>query len=306
MAAGLHIHDAARILELGPPIALADIQAARRRLAKQWHPDRATPDQRRVHEHHMVEVNRGADLLTDRAQNGGGTITASTFHAAAQAARQERREAGERAARAETATTGGRVRRARTPQRSEVHSYVRSRTHPEWGVGTIVGLFVTGSDEAVKRWAEVDFADTSTRTLRYENLHFVDFSRPDPGADRARRFLDAARKAARAGDHALAVRRLIHARTAEPENPTILRLLALEQRETSDLSAAVRTSSAWAHAHPRDPQPHRLTQTLYTQMGAHDLAAEAGARAADREARMPRGIPHRRRRRRRRRRDRAA
>lgn len=298
-SAGMHIHEAARILELGdPPFGVAGIQAARRRLAKQWHPDRAAPDQRPIHEHHMVEVNRAADLLADRAEQAGGTIGAAHFHAAAQAARAQRREAGERAARAEHTAPDGRVRRPRAPERSVVHSYVRSRTHPEWGVGTIVGLFVTGDGDQVRRWAEVDFAGASTRTLRYENLHFVDFSKADPGSDRARRFLAAARKAIRAGDHPLAIRRLLHARAAEPDNPTVLRLLALEQREIGDLTAAVRTATAWAHAHPRDPQPHRLNQTLYAQIGAHDLAAEAASCAADREHRQPARIPRRRRRRR--------
>jgi curved DNA-binding protein CbpA len=301
----MHIHDAARILELGaPPYETGRIRAARRRLAKQWHPDKAPPAQRVVHENHMVAVNRAADLLFERAEEAGGSIGASHVAAARQAARAEQRAAGERAARAEDPAPRGGRRRTRAPERSVVHSYARSESHPEWGVGRVVGVFVTGDGEDVRRWAEVSFAGQPTRTLRYENLRFVDFSRPDPGSDRARRFLAAARRAAGQGDHQLAVRRLLHARAADPRNATVLRLLALEQRASGDPAAAIRTCADWGRVAPRDPQPHRLTQTLYAETGAPELADEAGRRAKEREGRDE--LAPRRRGRRRRRRARAA
>jgi hypothetical protein len=303
----MHIHDAARILELGaPPYEVGRIRAARRRLAKQWHPDKAPPTQRVVHQNHMVSVNRAADLLAERAEEAGGSIGASHVAAARQAARDEQRAAGERAAaRAETGAPRGGRRRTTAPERSVVHSYARSESHPEWGVGRVVGVFVTGGGEEVRRWAEVSFAGQPIRTLRYENLRFVDFSRPDPGTDRARRFLAAARRAAGQGDHPLAVRRLLHARTADPRNVAVLKLLALEQRAAGDPAAAIRTCADWGRVAPRDPQPHRLTQTLYAQIGAAELAADAGRRAEEREGRDELA-PRRSRRRRRRRRARAA
>ena len=198
----MHIHDAARILELGaPPYETGRIRAARRRLAKQWHPDKAPPTQRVVHENHMVAINRAADLLFERAEEAGGSIGASHVAASRQAAQAEQRAAGERAARAEDPAPRAGRRRTRAPERSVVHSYARSESHPEWGVGRVVGVFVTGDGEEVRRWAEVSFAGQPIRTLRYENLRFVDFSRPDPGSERARRFLAAARRAAGQGDH---------------------------------------------------------------------------------------------------------
>ena len=290
-----------RILELGePPYATERIHASRRRLAKQWHPDRATPDQRPVHTRHMVEVNRAADLLLERAAESGGSISAVHYHAAAQAARDQRREAGERAARAERDAPGSaesRRRRSSAPQRSDVHSYVRSRTHPEWGVGRIVGLFATGEGVHVRRWAEVAYAGQPVRTLRYENLAFVDFSRPDPGTDRARRFLAAARRATAKGDHPLAVQRLLHARSADPVNVTVFKALCAAQRAAGDPTAAVRTASQWARIRPDDAAPHRIVQEIYTAMGAHALAAEADSRATQREARRRPQVGRRRRRR---------
>jgi hypothetical protein len=97
------------------------------------------------------------------------------------------------------------------------------------------------------------------------------------------------------------VRRLLHARTADPRNAAVLKLLALEQRAAGDRAAAIRTCADWGRVAPRDPQPHRLTQTLYAETGAAALAGEAGRRAEEREGRDELA-PRRRRRRRRRRR----
>ena len=47
-------------------------------------------------------------------------------------------------------------------------------------------------------------------------LQFVDFSKPDPAADRVERFMTAAQHALAEGDPALAAQRLIYARDADP------------------------------------------------------------------------------------------
>ena len=51
------------------------------------------------------------------------------------------------------------------------------------------------------------------------SLQFVDFSKPDPGAERVERFMTAAKHALAEGDFELAARRLVYARDAEPEQP---------------------------------------------------------------------------------------
>ena len=65
------IDQAMELLELEPPASLRQIQLARRKLAKRWHPDRAAPDQRNVHERQMKSVNQAADLLELRVEADG-------------------------------------------------------------------------------------------------------------------------------------------------------------------------------------------------------------------------------------------
>jgi hypothetical protein len=282
----LHVHQAVRILELNdPPHPVRAIEKARRSLAKQWHPDHASPDQRSVHERHMIDINRAADLLIARAEELGGELTALHVRMSEEAALQRAREAAERAEAAAAATavrTGRAPRRARAPERSVVHSYARSRTHPEWGVGTVANLFATGDGDDMRRWAQIDFDGRDTRTMRYENLEFVDFTRPDSGVERSKRFLTAAQEARKAGDHVLAVKRLIYARNADA-TPEVLEQLAVEQRLCGDLTAAARTARTWARAEPIAGAPYRLLETLYREMGAEDLASEAGLEAAMRD-----------------------
>jgi hypothetical protein len=291
----LHLHEAVRILELtDPPFGVREIEKTRRRLAKQWHPDHATPDQRSVHERHMIDINRSADLLISQAEEIGGELTATHIRMSEQAARERAQEAAERAeAAAAAAGPGPRgFRRASAPSKSVVHSYARSRTHPEWGVGTIQSLFATGEGDDMRRWATVDFDGRDTRTMRYENLEFVNFSAPDPGYERAARFLVAAAKATSAGDHALAVRRLIYARNATPDAPAVLRPLAAAQREAGDLVAAARTARQWGRVEPENPEPLLVAAAVYAAMGAHDLAAEATAEAERRTHRKSHGPKH--------------
>ena len=57
------------------------------------------------------------------------------------------------------------------------------------------------------------------------SLQFVDFHKPDPGAERVQRFMTAAKHALAEGDFKLAAQRLVYARDAEPRNTAVLRLL---------------------------------------------------------------------------------
>src|SRR4051812_9749230 len=104
--AGMTIDQAVELLELETPASLRDIQLARRALAKRWHPDRAAPDQRIVHERQMKSVNSAADLLTTRVE-ADGPITAMDVRVSADAARRAAAEAGQRAYEAAQRRGGG-------------------------------------------------------------------------------------------------------------------------------------------------------------------------------------------------------
>jgi tetratricopeptide (TPR) repeat protein len=113
-------------------------------------------------------------------------------------------------------------------------------------------------------------------------LQFVDFSKPDAGADRVERFVTAAQHATLEGNHELAAQRLIYARDAEPENVTVLRMLTLAFWQAGNLPAAGRAVRDWARAEGDRPAPHRFAARIYEDMGAIDLAAESAQRAVDR------------------------
>jgi tetratricopeptide (TPR) repeat protein len=274
------IDQAVELLELTPPSDLRDVQLARRRLAKRWHPDRAAPDQRHVHERQMKTVNSAADLLEIRVE-ADGPITALDVQISADAHRRRQAEAGRRAYEA-SARDPQRESNA-TPERSIVYRYVRSATYPEWGVGSVVAISFSGEGDDLQRWARVEFAP-GTYTLPLDNLTFVDFAKRERDVERAERFLVAARDAIAQGDHALAAQRLVYARNAAPRDPEILGLLAGEYRHCARLKEAGRTVREWIRIEPDNPAAHRLAEGIYADMGAHDLAEDA-ARAARRAQR---------------------
>ncbi len=71
-SADLHVHEAVRILELiDPPHPVRAIEKARRRLAKQWHPDHASPDQRSVHERPRAKGHGDIHVYDVKALTGG-------------------------------------------------------------------------------------------------------------------------------------------------------------------------------------------------------------------------------------------
>src|SRR4051794_10058336 len=282
-APSMTIDQAVELLELDPPATLRDIQLARRKLAKRWHPDRAAPDQRIVHERQMKSVNTAADLLETRAA-ADGPITIMDVRVSADAARRARAEEGQRAYEAAQRRGGaGAGAGSAQPERSIVYRYVRSVTYPEWGVGSVVDISFTGDGDDIQRWARVEF-NGAKYTLPLDNLTFVDFAKRERDVERAQRFLVAARDAISAGNHDLASKRLVYARNADPRNPEILGLLAGEYRELARLREAGRTVRDWIRADPDNPEAYELAQAIYEDMGAPDLAGDAaeGARAARR------------------------
>src|SRR3954469_23638626 len=268
------IDQAMELLELEPPADLRAIQLARRKLAKRWHPDRAAPDQRNVHERQMKSVNEAADLLEMRA-DADGPITRMDVRVAADAARRARAEAGRRAYEAAQAQ-GGASASSTQPERSIVYRYVRSVTYPEWGVGSVTDISFTGEGDEIQRWARVEFSGRKL-TLPLDNLTFVDFAKRERDAERAQRFLVAARDAIAAGNHELASKRLVYARNADERNPEILSLLAEQYRALGRLKEAGRTVRDWIRADPANPAAYKLAEGIYEDMGAPDLAADVAA-----------------------------
>jgi tetratricopeptide (TPR) repeat protein len=285
----LDIEQALLLLELEPPFDQRTVQLARRRLAKVWHPDLAPPGRQYEHERHLKAINEAADTLERLAEaSRGGSVSPNPVRASAAATRAARAEAGRQAYEAEQRSreqAADRVKHdpfgSRVPDHSVVHRYARCLSYPEWGVGSVTGIYFTGSDDDNQQWARIKF-QVGVRTVPAGSLQFVDFSKPDPGADRVQRFLTAAQHAMAEGDYPLAAKRLVYARDADPGNVAVLRLMTLAFWQAGDLPAAGRTVRDWARADRERPAPHRFAARIYEDMGAIDLAVEAAERAAER------------------------
>ncbi len=289
MAKILDVEQALLLLELDPPFEKRDVQLARRRQAKVWHPDLAPPGKQVAHERHLKAINEAADELERIAETSrGGKVTRNAVKVSAAAARAAREEAGRRAYEAEQRARASAADRAandpfgaRVPDHSVVHRYARCLSYPEWGVGTVSGIYFTGEGDDVQQWARVRF-QPGVRTVPAGSLQFVDFSKPDPGAERVRRFMTAAQHAMAEGDFPLAAKRLVYARDADPRNAAVLRLMTLAFWQGGDLTAAGRAVRDWARVEGERPAPHRFAARIYEDMGAVDLAAQAAERAAQR------------------------
>jgi tetratricopeptide (TPR) repeat protein len=164
------------------------------------------------------------------------------------------------------------------PDHSVVHRYARCESYPEWGVGTVAGIYFTGEDDEVQQWARVQFSH-GVRTVPAGSMKFVDFSKPDPAGERVERFLVAAQRAMAEEEYELAAQRLIYARDAEPRNVAVLRLITLAFWQAGKLEAAARSVHEWARADEGRPAAHRFAARIYEDIGAIDLAEEAAARA---------------------------
>ncbi len=287
----LDVESALLLLELEPPFDKRAVQLARRRMAKRWHPDIAPPGRRHEHQRHLQAINEAADELERLAETSrGGRVTRNAVKVSAAATRKAREEAGRRAYEAEQRERARAEDRAkhdpfgsRVPDHSVVHRYARCLSYPEWGVGTVSGIYFSGDGDGddIQQWARVLFA-IGVRTVPAGSLQFVDFSKPDPAADRVQRFMTAAQHALAEGDAKLAAQRLVYARDAEPDNPVVLRLLTVAFWQARNLPAAARTVRDWARVDTDRPTPERFASRIYEDMGAFDLAAEAAQRAAAR------------------------
>jgi tetratricopeptide (TPR) repeat protein len=282
----LDVEQAMLLLELEAPFDQRTVQLARRRMAKRWHPDIAPPGRQFEHQRHLQAINEAADQLEQLAETSrGGKVSRNAVKVSAAAARRAREEEGRRAYEAEQRRQAADADRAkhdpfgeRMPDHSVVHRYARCLSYPEWGVGTVSGIYFSGDGDDVQQWARVGFS-VGIRTVPAGSLQFVDFSKPDPGADRVQRFMTAAQHALAEGDPALAAQRLVYARDADPSNPAVLRLLTAAFWQAGNLPAAARTVREWARVETDRPSPERYASRIYEDMGAVDLAADAAVRA---------------------------
>src|SRR3954447_21689061 len=102
MAQVLDIEQAVLLLEMDPPFDKRDVQLARRRLAKRWHPDIAPPGRQHEHERHLKAINEAADQLERLSEESrGGKVSRNAVKVSAAAARKARAEEGRRAYEAE-------------------------------------------------------------------------------------------------------------------------------------------------------------------------------------------------------------
>src|SRR6201994_2984440 len=285
----LDVEAALLLLELEPPFDQRAVQLARRRMAKPCHPDTPPPGRRHEHQRHLQAINEAADELERLAESSrGGKVSRNAVKASAAAGGRAREDAGRRAYEEEQRAREQAADRAkhdpfgsRVPDHSVVHRYARCVSYPEWGVGTVSGIYFSGDEESSQQWARVMFS-VGVRTVPAGSLQFVDFSKPDPAADRVQRFMTGAQHALAEGDAGLAAQRLVYARDAEPQNPMVLRLLTAAFWQAGNLPAAARSVRDWARVETDRPTPERFASRIYEDMGAIAWAAEAAARAANR------------------------
>jgi tetratricopeptide (TPR) repeat protein len=286
----LDIEEHLLLLELQAPFDKRDVQLARRKMAKRWHPDVAPQGRQFEHERHLKAINEAADQLERLAEGSrGGHVSRNAVRASAAAARRAREEAGRRAYEAEQRARAQASERAkhdpfasRVPDHSVVHRYARCLSYPEWGVGTVAGIYFSGDPDGgdeVQQWARVQFGH-GVRTVPAGSMRFVDFSKPDPAGERVERFMIAAQRAMAEGEYAIAAKRLVYARDAEPKNVAVLRQMTLAYWQGGDLEAAARAVRDWARVEGARPAAHRFAARIYEDIGAIDLAEEAAERAA--------------------------
>jgi tetratricopeptide (TPR) repeat protein len=281
----LDIEQLAMLLELEPPFGVDDVQQARKKMAKRWHPDIAPAGKRQAHEDHIKVLNQAADELEGLLNTmPGGSLSANALRVSADAARKRRAEEGRKNYEQQKNEAERRAEQqqydpfhSQVPDHSVVYRYARCNAYPEWGVGSILGIYFTGEGDHIQQWARVDF-EVGVRTVPAGTLDFVEFGKPDDGQERSRRFLLSAEHAMAEGNFALASRRLIFARDANDRDPTIHRLLTVSFWQSGDMEAAARSVREWARVEPGRPAPHRYAARLYNAMGLHEMAAESAER----------------------------
>src|SRR6201988_5225467 len=110
----LDVEQALLLLELEAPFDKRDVQLARRRMAKRWHPDIAPAGRQHEHQRHLQAINEVADELEHLAETSrGGRVSRNAVKVSAAATRKARAEAGRRAYEAEQRERAAAEERAR-------------------------------------------------------------------------------------------------------------------------------------------------------------------------------------------------
>ena len=219
------IEQAVLLLELDPPFGKRDVQLARRRQAKAGTPTSPRPGKQFEHERHLKAINEAADTLERLAEDSrGGRVTRTRSRSpppprARRARRPAARLRGGAAPPAPRRPSSGarpvRLAHARPLGRAPLRALpVLPRVGRRHGQRHLLHR----RRRRLQQWARVSF-HIGVRTVPAGSLQFVDFSRPDPGADRVQRFMTAAKHALAEGDFKLAAQRLVYARDAEPATP---------------------------------------------------------------------------------------
>ena len=117
----MDIEQSLLLLELEPPFGMREVQLARRRMAKIWHPDIAPPGKQFEHERHLKAINEAADQLERLAEGSrNGRVSRKAVKVSAAAARKAREEEGRRAWEEE-------IRRRQNEEDAEKHDPFRSQ-----------------------------------------------------------------------------------------------------------------------------------------------------------------------------------
>ena len=171
---------------------------------------------------------------------------------------------------------------SRSPDHSVVHRYARCLSYPEWGVGSVTGIYFTGRR---RRRPAVGAREVpgrrAHRSRRLAALRRLLQARPRRRARRALRHRRAPRagrgRAPRWPPSAWSTRA-----TPSPTTPHVLRLLTAAFWQARNLPAAARSVRDWARVEPDRPAPHRTASRIYEDMGACLRAGDGRAERDDR------------------------
>ena len=269
------------LLELEAPFDKRDVQLARRRMAKRWHPDVAPagpPVRARAPPEGDQRGRRPA-----RAPGRGLARRAGL----AQRRQSQRRGGAPRARGGRPARLRGRAARARPRQGTRQARPLRQPRARPLGRAPLralrllpgVGrghrrrdLLLIATDRRGRRRGassgRASSSATASARCRPGSMQFVDFSKPDPAEERVERFMIAAQRAMAEGEYELAAQRLIYARDAEPRNVAVLRLMTLAFWQAGKLEEAARAVRDWARVDGRPARPPTASRRASTKTWA--------------------------------------
>ena len=143
-------------------------------MAKRWHPDIAPAGKRQAHEDHIKVLNQAADELESLLDSmPGGSLSANALRVSADAARKRRAEEGRKNYEQQKNEAERRAEQqqndpfhSQVPDHSVVYRYARCNAYPEWGVGSILGIYFTGEGDNIQQWAASTSKSAFAQSLR--------------------------------------------------------------------------------------------------------------------------------------------